>query len=182
MYYRVAILLDQSLLWKWKSTALSSLGTLFQFLRLYHAIPQDHLCVFSSSSREELDVLLACKNNGDESSATTAAQFLQDRRISVRQVSRNAAEHRESSAGENQDKVRSVSAVSTLTGVNESELREPQQDERNMNVLDRRRLVVERGAGGDHDVLYTFALPPRLPEALAWVRLLAKIQDGTIQR
>lgn len=182
MYYRVAILVDQLPRWKWKSTALTSLDTLFQFLRLYRAIPQDHLCVFSSSSREDLDVLLACKNNGEESSAATAAQFLQERKISVREVSRSAAEHRASSTGENQHQVRGVSAVSTITAANKSELREPQQDERNMSVLDRRRLVLECGAGGDHDVLYTFALPPRLPEALAWVRLLARIQDGTFRR
>jgi hypothetical protein len=54
MYYRVAIQLDPSALWQWKSTALSSLDALFRFLRLYRVLPQDRLRVFSSCSREEM--------------------------------------------------------------------------------------------------------------------------------
>lgn len=76
MYYRVAIQVDASPTWKWKSTALSSLNILFQWLRLYCALPQDRLRVFSSSSREELDELLARENNGGASASSTAAQFL----------------------------------------------------------------------------------------------------------
>ncbi len=34
MYYRVAIQVDAVPTWQWKSTVLSSLDTLFQFLRL----------------------------------------------------------------------------------------------------------------------------------------------------
>ena len=30
-------------LWQWKSTALSELSALFQWLRLYHVLPHDHL-------------------------------------------------------------------------------------------------------------------------------------------
>jgi hypothetical protein len=47
MYYRVAIQVDQVPHWQWKSTALSSLDVVFQWLRLYHALPQDRLRVFS---------------------------------------------------------------------------------------------------------------------------------------
>jgi hypothetical protein len=53
MYYRVAIQVNPSPLWQWKSTALSELSALFQWLRLYHALPHDRLQVFSSCSREE---------------------------------------------------------------------------------------------------------------------------------
>ena len=52
MYYRVAIQVDPSPTWQWRSTVLSSLDTLFQFLRPYQVLPQDRLSVFSSSSRE----------------------------------------------------------------------------------------------------------------------------------
>jgi hypothetical protein len=57
MYYRIAIqrgrdLLDRPSTWQWKSTVLSSLQSLFQVLRLYGALPQEHLRVFSSPSRE----------------------------------------------------------------------------------------------------------------------------------
>jgi hypothetical protein len=47
-----------------------------------------------------------------------------------------------------------------------------------MDVLDRRRLEVELGTPGDHDTRYTFTLPPSLPQVLAWMKLLAKVQEG----
>jgi len=53
MYYRVAIQMEPLPTWQWRSTVLSSLQTLFQFLRLYRAFPQDRLRVFSSSSYAE---------------------------------------------------------------------------------------------------------------------------------
>src|SRR5260370_39045386 len=64
MYYRVAIQVDQGPHWKWRSTALSELSALFQLLRLYRALPQEHLPVFSSASPAELDELLSRENNG----------------------------------------------------------------------------------------------------------------------
>ena len=54
MYYRVATQLDAAPTCRWKSTVLSSLDILFQFLRLLHALPQDQLRVFSSASKEGL--------------------------------------------------------------------------------------------------------------------------------
>ena len=50
MYYRVAIQGDSSPLWQWKSTTLSELSALFQFLRRYRAPGHDRLRVFSSLS------------------------------------------------------------------------------------------------------------------------------------
>jgi hypothetical protein len=47
-------------------------------------------------------------------------------------------------------------------------------EERRMGLLDRRRLEVELGAGGDHDLPYTFTLPTSLPQTLAWLKLLAR--------
>ena len=69
MYYRVAIQrqgdqLDQLPIWQWRSTVLSSLQTLFQFLRLYGALRQDQLRVFSSSSREGLEEQRVQENRG----------------------------------------------------------------------------------------------------------------------
>ena len=64
MYYRVAIQVEPSPLWQWKSTMLSSLDTLVQFLRLYQALPQDHVRVFSSSSQEVLKEQFMQENNG----------------------------------------------------------------------------------------------------------------------
>ena len=123
MYYRVAIQrqgdqLDRPPSWQWKSTVLSSLQTLFQFLRLYGALPQDQLRVFSSSSQKGLEEELAQENRGHESDSVTAAQFLRER---------------------------------------------------------------ESGAGGDHDVPYTFVLPLSMPQVLAWARLLARVERGEVQ-
>jgi len=81
VYYRVAIQVDASSPWRWKSTALSSLDVVFQWLRLYHALPQDRLRVFSSCSRGGMNEQLVRVNQGLESTSVTAAQFLKERMI-----------------------------------------------------------------------------------------------------
>jgi hypothetical protein len=81
MYYRVAIKIDSLPIRQWKSTVLSSLDTVFRFLRLYGALPQECLWVFSSPSREGLQEQLAQENQGLASNAVTAAQFLRERLI-----------------------------------------------------------------------------------------------------
>src|SRR5215467_4503392 len=81
MYYRVAIQVDVAPTWQWKSTVLSSLSTLFQFLRLLRALPQDQLRVFSSSTREGLAEQFEEENQGLMSHSVTAAQFLRERMI-----------------------------------------------------------------------------------------------------
>lgn len=91
MYYRLAIQqgrdrLDWEVSWQWKSTALSSLQSLFQVLRLYSALPQEHLRVFSSSSREGLEEQLSQENSGRGSSSVTVARFLQQHMIHSRGV------------------------------------------------------------------------------------------------
>src|SRR6266568_1334281 len=50
-----------------------------------------------------------------------------------------------------------------------------------MHVLERRRLELELGPGGDHDVSYTFALPLLMPQVLTWMRLLAQVQRGEVE-
>ena len=64
MYYRVAIQVDAAPAWQWKSTILSSLDTLFHFLRLFRTLPHDQLRVFSSPSREGLAEQLEQENQG----------------------------------------------------------------------------------------------------------------------
>jgi hypothetical protein len=49
------------------------------------------------------------------------------------------------------------------------------------DVLDRRRLEVERGAGGDHDLPYEFTLPTSTPQVLAWVKLLVRVRESDLQ-
>jgi hypothetical protein len=50
-----------------------------------------------------------------------------------------------------------------------------------MRALESRRLELELGPGGDHDVPYSFVLPPLMPQVLALMRLLARIQRGELQ-
>ena len=92
MYYRVAIKVDSLPIWQWKSTVLSSLDTLFRFLRLYGALPQECLWVFSSPSREGLEEQLMQEKQGLGSHAVTAAQFLRERLIRPPEGVRRRAE------------------------------------------------------------------------------------------
>lgn len=176
MYYRVAIQVEPSPLWQWKSTVLSSLNTLFQFLRLYRALPQDHLRVFSSSSQEGLKEQFVQENKGLGSNSVTAAQFLQERMLRSPQVTGETPERREQGVRENQG--RASIAVTTNARLNESSKAAGVLYERDMSSLDMRRLEVELGAGGDHDVPYAFALPPSMPQVLAWIRLLTNVNSG----
>ncbi len=176
MYYRVAIQMEPSPLWQWKSTVLSSLDTLFQFLRLHQALPQDHLRVFSSSSQEGLKEQFAQENTGLGSNSVTATQFLQERMLRSTQVIGYTPERREHEVREN--KVRVSIAVTTNARLNESSKAAGILFESTMSSLDRRRLEVELGAGGDHDVPYAFALPPTMPQVLSWMRLLTSVHRG----
>ncbi len=176
IYYRVAIQLNASPGWQWKSTALSSLDALFRVLRLYSPLPQDRLRVFSASSCEGLGEQLVQENHGWGSNSVTAAQFLQKRLLRSPGVT---SERREQGARENQGTV-SI-AGTTSARLNESSMAAWVLCERNMSSLDMRRLEVELGVGGDHDIPYTFALPPSISQILAWMRLLAWVHRGELQ-
>ena len=176
MYYRVAIQVDPSANFQWKSTVLSELSTLFQFLRLYQALPPDRLRVFSSSSREEMNEQLVRENQGLASTSVTAAQFLQERRL----CSGGAAQGT-SAPGTQEHQEGSSIAVSTIVRLKVSPIAAHLLDERSMSRLSRRRLELELGPGGDHDVPSSFALPPSIPQVLVWISLLARVQRGEIQ-
>jgi hypothetical protein len=49
-----------------------------------------------------------------------------------------------------------------------------------MRTLESRRLELESGAGGDHDVPYRFVLPPSMPQVFVWMRLLANRERGEL--
>jgi len=172
MYYRVAWKSNQSTVWQWKSTKLTSLEALFGFLRMYSAIPQDQLRVFSSSSLESLNEMLTCENKGWESTSITAEEFLRERRIQVPERTQRASE---------QYPERGAIAVTTRPLVDESSTVEQSLSKWNGSVLERRRAEFESGAGGDHDLPYTFSLPLFMPQTLAWTRLLVKVQRGELE-
>jgi hypothetical protein len=175
MYYRVAIQVDPLANFQWKSTVLSSLSTLFQWLQLYRALPPDRLRVFSSSSREEMNEQLVRENQGLASPSVTAAQFLQERRLCSPGPAQGV-----SAPGTQQHQEESFVAISTMVRSNESTRAVHSLDERSMNSLERRRLELELGPGGDHDVPYNFVRPPSTPQVLAWMTLLARVQRGEL--
>jgi hypothetical protein len=176
MYDRIAIQMGQSPCWQWKSTVLSSLNTLFQFLRLYQALPQNHVRVFSSYSQEGLKEQSVPENKGLWPNSVTAAQFLQERMLSSLQVMGETPERREQGVRENQG--RASIAITTNARVNESSKAAGDRYERTMSSLEMRQLEIELGVGGDHDVPYAFALPPSMPHVLAWIMLLTCVHRG----
>jgi hypothetical protein len=180
IYYRIAWKNNQSSVWQWKSTKLTSLQTVFRFLRLHRAIPQDHLRVFSSSSCEGLKELLEEENQGWQHTSATAEQFLHERGIHAGEMTEGASEQSGSGVRENQEKKKAITA--TLPSfLNQSSAQDAPVYENRISELDRGRLEKEMGAGSDHDQPYTFALPLSLPQTLAWIKLMARVQHGELE-
>lgn len=173
MYYRVAIQGDSSPLWQWKSTMLSELSALFQFLRRYHAPGHNRLRVFSSLSLEEMNEQLVRMNQGLESTSVMAAQFLQERLIGSPEMA-----WRTSIRGN--ERTASI-AVFTEPSRDESRRGGNTRDGRAMSPLERGREELEFGGGGDHDIPYRFTLPVSMPQVLAWMKLRVRVQDGDFQ-
>jgi len=175
IYYRIAFQAEQSPTWTWKSTVLSGLATVFGFLRLYRAIPPRRLRVFSSSAKEDLNEQLAWENNGLAPQSVTAARFLQERKIHLWAIPEETSA---CAVGERSAMV-SV-AESRRRSFHESHTRERSLDEWRTSALERRRGELERGPGGDHDLPYRFTRPSSMPQVLAWMKLLARVQDGIL--
>src|SRR5690242_18394631 len=83
-YYRLASYHHQTAKWIWKTTPLTSLQAVFHVLRLYAALPQDRIRVFTASSKEELGEMLKYENQNQISVSVTAVQFLHERNMQVR--------------------------------------------------------------------------------------------------
>src|SRR5947209_5687024 len=118
MYYRIASQKNPTRIWQWKSTPLSSLNALLQFLRLYRTLPQAHLRVFSCPSHKCLDEMLEQENTGLESSSVTAEQFLRERLLCLPEVLQGTSERREHETQENQET--SSIAIATISSFNDS--------------------------------------------------------------
>ncbi len=175
MYYRIAIQVDAAPTWQWKSTVLSELSALFQFLRLLRALPQDHLLVVSSSTREGLAEQLEEEDKGRVSHAVTAAHFLRERLISPPVVP-STSEHEVATFLEMVS-----SADHSQQALNENGKGVSALESKGMSSLERRREELESGPGGDHDLPYRFSLPISLPLVLAWMSLLVRVQRGELQ-
>lgn len=178
MIYRVAIRAINDSTWKWKSTPLSSLSALFGFLRLHSAIAQDRLRVFTASSREEMNEMLAQENSGQMIRSVSVAQFLHERGLS------SLSAKQQSSTGREQELPVRGTITSTLPPLVQSHTTEPVSTpvaiQSSLSTMERRRVELEMGAGGDHDKPYVFTLPVSVPQRLAWARLFVKVQSGEL--
>ena len=167
IYYRVALQRNQEPIWKWQSTALTSLQALFGILRTYGIIPLDCIRVFFSSSTDVLDEMLVRENQGLASNSCTAEQLMSEhRRIPVQEMHRLEGElGRRETPRDLSQAVRGHHSLSSQHRlVSETNCSTP-----------------ECGEGGDHDLPYTFALPATWPQMLAWIKLLAKVHTGELQ-
>jgi hypothetical protein len=95
MYFRVAFrteasetVTDQAVLWRWRSTLLTSPHALFTLLRVYQTVPREHIRVFFTSSEDEMERMLARQNEGLLTCSLTAEQLLINRSINMQEVHR----------------------------------------------------------------------------------------------
>ena len=201
-YYRLAIQDRQTARWSWKTTPIASLKAVIELLRCYRALlPQERIRVCTASSKEELNEQLSRENNGQASGSVTAIQFLQERHLLTPEQAQNALQ--QSAAAQ---EARQGSDVATWAKdlweqhiamrkaqtaqhgaftVASFPLQEPiattaTAEGLEKSMLDQKRLEIELGTEGDHDVSYSFALPVSMPQVLVWMRLLAKVQRGQL--
>ena len=173
MYYRVAIQGDSQPPWQWKSSTLSELSALFQFLRRYRALGLSRLRVFSSLSPEEMNEQLVRMNQGLESTSVTAARFLQERLIGSPEMAWRTSTH-------GNEPTTSIADL-TEPSLDESSKRGNALNGRGMSPMEKRRQELESGEGGDHDIPYRFTRPSSMQQVFAWMKLLVRVQDGTFQ-
>ena len=190
IYFRVALRMIRSSQWQWNSSMLNTPGTLFRFLDIYDRVPKDRLRVFFATSKEFMNQMLVRENSGLVSNSITVEDFLKTgRKIDGQRIKELELElglelNRELIAksaitGKLGEERPSVQATSTFESTH------PVTSEARLNGLERNLLglieeLSEWSGGGDHDTPYTFALPVSTPQALAWARLLAKVQNGEL--
>jgi hypothetical protein len=118
--------------------------------------------------------MLRCENQNQVSGSVTAVQFLHERNIQVRGRVQGVLEH-----GAAEQVVRQTT-VATCFPSNEHRTAPGAPESLGMSSLDKKRLELECGAGGDHDSPYTFTLPTFMPQLLAWMRLMSRVQYGEL--
>ena len=166
-YYRIAGRLrgDPAPPWRWRTTRLDSLQALWAHLQCYRWPQHTELRVFLASSAERLEALLARANAGELSTSLAAEDITPGQPLPGGALG--------AAAGANEpEEPAHEDAHPGVEGVRPREQRE------NLDHLDLRRLELEGGAGGDHDLPYTFAWPGFWPDALAWLRLTRRVRPG----
>src|SRR5256884_6079711 len=183
--------MDQSSLWKWKSTVLNNPGTLFHFLRIYDCVAKNRMRVFFASASGLMNEMLVRENNRLVSNSVTVDQFLKDnRRINVLEI-----KQLESELGLQASK--ELVAKTVITGqLGEERTASPGDlnSEPANTVISGMplyywktrslELLQEESGGrssGDHDTPSTFTLPSPFSPAPPWTRAPAKRQRSGVE-
>jgi len=183
--------MDESSLWKWKSTVLKTPGTLFHFLKIYDYVAKNRMRVFFASSIEFMNEMLVRENNGLVSNSVTVEQFLKSgRRIDALYIRQLESElglqaNKELVAktvitgqlGDERSPFLADSTIEAATGAISRVLLSSWKT----SSLEFLQEESEGGSGGDHDMPYIFALPSSIRQALAWAKLLARVQRGELE-
>lgn len=190
IYFRVAIRMDQSSQWRWKSSMLSTPGTLFDFLNMYDRVPKNRLRVFFATSLEFINEMLVRENSGLLSNSITVEEFLS----SGKRIDGQYIRELELELGLQENKTLIARSVitrklgderSSLQTASSGEpanpvISEARGNNKESNLMRLTREELEWSRGGVYDTPYTFELPVSMPQALAWTRLLAKVQNGEL--
>lgn len=190
IFFRVALRTDQSSQWRWKSSMLSTPGTLFDLLNMYDRFPKNRLRVFFATSLEFMNEMLVRENDGLVSNSITVEAFLKSgKRIDINQIKQLEFEldlhesmeliARPAITRKLGDESSSLQATSSLEYAH-SVTSEARVSNRESNFMTLMREQLECSRGGGYDTPYTFALPTSMPQALTWARLLAKVQSGEL--
>jgi len=184
-YYRLAVQDHQSTHWIWKTTSVTALQAVLHLLRNYRMLPQDGIRVFTASSKEELSEMLRRQNNSLVPGSVTAAQFLQARKIAGGEPAQSASKERVSpqTVQQGTDTATWARVVWEKHQVAQAAQREHlatagAPSSLAMGIQEKKRLEMELGPGGDHDMPYLFTLPISQNERLAWIRLQKQVQAG----
>ena len=180
MYYRVAIQVDASPTWKWKSTALSSLNILLQWMQYYRMLPLGRLRIFSSRSQEDLNEQLVRENQGLGSPSVMAAQFLRERMIRPPEGRGEMSKSEESADHHGSPSLTGAIVARNRPVANETSRLGYAAHEEGSSALESRRAELELGPGGDHNLPYRFAFPTELPQVKAWMKLRERVQQGEL--
>lgn len=166
-YYRIAGRLRDvpASPWRWRTTRLDSLQALWAHLQCYRWPQHTELRVFLASSAERLEALLARANAGELSTSLAAEDITPGQPLPGGMLGAVAGA----------DKPAEPAQQDAPRGVESARHREQRES---LDPLDLRRLELEVGAGGDQDLPYTFAWPDFWPQALAWLRLTRRVQQG----
>ena len=152
IYFRIAIHVEKTDRWQWKSTVLTSLNTVYGFLRMYERVEKQRIRIFFASSLPLLKEMLWRENSNQITNSLTAEQFYE-------------AKGKIDRLGMIRLELELIDNAIVMNYVLQSNETDP---------------LVTSGAEGTYDAPYRFTLPTTTREALVWARLLTSVQSGVL--